>query len=1815
MTTNKPSKGIPVVSKIPTSGRDSGTHSRSSSVSNLTTVSDIHSEAGDVASEGPLDFKVNDRVWVNGTKPGCIKFLGKTQFAPGVWAGVLLDEAVGKNDGSVAGVKYFSCPPLKGIFARPQKLSKTSGGITEVGDTSSPVPSTPRNPGFATPNNRGLTASNLSLSSTKGVCSRLRLGERVVVSSTTGDKSGILKFLGTTDFAKGEWAGICLDEPVGKNDGSVVGKRYFTCQMKYGLFAPIHKVSRAGGTSTPKPASSVRGTPLMRSTSRDSLSSSVSTSSKASRVKLGITSLTNSQQKARSTGIGLMTTSRALEEVLKEKEQHIEQLLKEHDLERAELAKVASQCEEAVIKYNELLNLQQTYENDRKDLEHQLSSEKRKFEDLQFQLEEEKITRGDLEIQLQKQNQVLDRLNSFLNEKLDPKFVNIKEIIDAKENLSIVPEQPSTDPQIALLKERISALEADLQNLKEEKTKCLQELENLGKVLDNSNKEHETTLSSLSNTNQEKDDVIANLKKELNIEIEKVTKFIEENKNLTEQISLQTSEANGHSENIKELGQKINLLSEELNSKVNLLKQSEVAIQEKDSKISTLDNDLENQAQKISELQNQNQILNQDLEQKALELNEKLKLQKSLEDEVASIKSQFESDIPKKEEKILDLVKKLEEVTTCLQEREEDLTKKQNEVLGLQKKTEELTETNSLLQVKIKEIEENVSFMSKDSSEKVISLEKKVQILIEEKGNTVKNFEKEIQSKQSELEALTNELVSNKTVLSDAHSQLSALTQTMRERDSDIIIIKNELDATKKTCETLNEEKTKYEHLMKEKEELLSSFEKQLSEVRNEADISNGELTVVKKKTDDLSNLLKEKQEEVIQLTSKLQLAEQDVEMLNQDSTEQVTILQNELSNLKEESMKEKSSLEEKLTKIQLKNEELTSQINEKNGVIKENEQSLSVLEKQFKIKENDISSLSHEKEKLEKEIACLVKDKEETQIWMEKNAQAEKEHFECELKKKDELLSNSGKQFSEARSTIDKLNEELVGVKIEKDTLCTVLNQKEEDIAQLNSKLQLAEQNVEMLNRDSSEHVTTLQCELSKVKEESVKTKTILEQKLTELQKENEKLLNDVKEKSNSIIEKEESLSVLEKQINSKEGDISNLSNQLEKLRNETSALTKEKEEMQISHEKQYQSQKEAFDSELKKRDQKITEILEENEKLSKNVSEQNVIIGEKDETLLNVQNQLQSKLVEVSNLSSLTEKLKQELDEKVKNNEELKVLHEKQLLATKENLEVEMKNKEKIIEEKQGKLSEYSKLLEIKEKELLQKESEINSLKNMVKEKESQFDELSLMIEASQAQLKILNEQSENNVKLLESKESYIENFKAEKEKQLLDLEENLKKENSRLQDVLQKYESDSEQKQEIITKLNSEAEEQKKHIELLTDELVKSKATVEKAQLNTSEAHQDFINKIADLEVKYSHLLEEKKKIEKEESKAQGAKKNLEEVRDNLLQEKVQREEVVKDREAQLAALQVEVNRMQTEFTLHKQELQQKLDVSEMELQAALELKAQLELQHSVLEELQQELQNSEDKCKKLELQVQNTSTLSSEKTELIDKLSKCEKSDLENSEKISKLEGKYQTLQETLKNTQNILAEKEIECTSLKEKILGLNTQMESNDISKTSLVSLEQENMLLKHKIEKLEAGGTEKNANKSGDSDASQAFAEERESLISQIDFLNSIIVDMKQKNENLQQEIELLKMGPEVMDSNLNDVPKKIAPRLFCDICDMFDLHDTEDCPKQESFIEDEPVPHLIPQGARQIAERPYCNNCEVFGHWTYDCEEQETY
>ena len=165
------------------------------------------SEAQDAAGGGE-EFQVGDSVWVNGNKPGVVRFLGETQFAPGQWAGIVLDEPIGKNDGSVSGVRYFQCDAQRGIFTRPSKLSSTEGEANGTqtappSRASSPTPSqtgssvaTPaakKSPTGAYAAGGAMTPSNLTRTNSESVSNlsdagsvkkgerELKIGDRVLV--------------------------------------------------------------------------------------------------------------------------------------------------------------------------------------------------------------------------------------------------------------------------------------------------------------------------------------------------------------------------------------------------------------------------------------------------------------------------------------------------------------------------------------------------------------------------------------------------------------------------------------------------------------------------------------------------------------------------------------------------------------------------------------------------------------------------------------------------------------------------------------------------------------------------------------------------------------------------------------------------------------------------------------------------------------------------------------------------------------------------------------------------------------------------------------------------------------------------------------------------------------------------------------------------------------------------------------------------------------------------------------------------------------------------------------------------------------------------------------------------------------------------------------------------------------------------------------------------------------------------------------------------------------------------------------------------
>lgn len=197
-----------------------------------------------VAADGaPPPLAAGDRVHIARMKiDGTVRIFGKTQFAAGVWVGVEIDKAEGKNNGTVAGVKYFECEDNYGVFVRPAACDKIEGKPSVSALTASAVANhdrlvsprgglSPRAPSPAPPP-RSIEETELA--------STFATGQRLIMFGQTGT----VRFVGEPKFASGLWVGIEFDEPVGSHAGSVAGVSYFQCPPNHGIFVQPPQVGQ-----------------------------------------------------------------------------------------------------------------------------------------------------------------------------------------------------------------------------------------------------------------------------------------------------------------------------------------------------------------------------------------------------------------------------------------------------------------------------------------------------------------------------------------------------------------------------------------------------------------------------------------------------------------------------------------------------------------------------------------------------------------------------------------------------------------------------------------------------------------------------------------------------------------------------------------------------------------------------------------------------------------------------------------------------------------------------------------------------------------------------------------------------------------------------------------------------------------------------------------------------------------------------------------------------------------------------------------------------------------------------------------------------------------------------------------------------------------------------------------------------------------------------------------------------------------------------------------------------------------------------------
>ncbi|XP_076632300.1 dynactin subunit 1 isoform X2 [Colletes latitarsis] len=109
-----------------------------------------------------------------------------------------------------------------------------------------------------------------------------KIGQRVEVPGK--DCQGIIAYIGHPSFASGKWIGVILDEPKGKNNGTIKGQSYFKCAENHGMFVrqsqlilldeagnrtePASPSSAGSSATTPDEASVARARSRLNSTHR-----------------------------------------------------------------------------------------------------------------------------------------------------------------------------------------------------------------------------------------------------------------------------------------------------------------------------------------------------------------------------------------------------------------------------------------------------------------------------------------------------------------------------------------------------------------------------------------------------------------------------------------------------------------------------------------------------------------------------------------------------------------------------------------------------------------------------------------------------------------------------------------------------------------------------------------------------------------------------------------------------------------------------------------------------------------------------------------------------------------------------------------------------------------------------------------------------------------------------------------------------------------------------------------------------------------------------------------------------------------------------------------------------------------------------------------------------------------------------------------------------------------------------------------------------------------------------------------------------------
>ncbi|KAG3279099.1 CAP-Gly domain containing linker protein 1, transcript variant X12 [Ictidomys tridecemlineatus] len=1304
------------------------------------------------------DFRVGERVWVNGNKPGFIQFLGETQFAPGQWAGIVLDEPIGKNDGSVAGVRYFQCEPLKGIFTRPSKLTRKvqtedeANGLqtaqasraasplsTSVANmvsssaTPSNIPHKSSQPRAkespATPQISNLTKtasesiSNLSeAGSVKKGERELKIGDRVLVGGT---KAGVVRFLGETDFAKGEWCGVELDEPLGKNDGAVAGTRYFQCQPKYGLFAPVHKVTKIGFPSTTPAkakAAAVRrvmattSASLKRSPSASSLSSmsSVASSVSSKPSRTGLLTETSSRYARKISG----TT--ALQEALKEKQQHIEQLLAERDLERAEVAKATSHVGEIEqelalardghdqhvleleAKMDQLRTMVEAADREKVELLNQLEEEKRKVEDLQFRVEEESITKGDLE----QKSQISEDPENTQTKLEHARIKELEQSLLFEKTKADKLQRELEDTRVATVSEksRIMELEKDLALRAQEVAELRRRLESSKPAGD-----VDMSLSLLQEISswQEKLEVtqadhqreITSLKEHFGVQEETYQKEIKALHTATEKLSKENESLRSKLDHAnKENSDVIALWKSKLETAIASHQQAMEELKVSFSK------GVGAESAEFAELKTQIEKLRVDYQHEIENLQNKQDSERSAHaKEMEALKSKLMKIIKEKETSLETIQSKLDRAEDQhLVEMEDALNKLQEaeikvkELEVLQAKYSEQTKVIDNFTSQLKAAEEkllDLDALRKASSEGKLDMEKLRQQL-EAAGKQIQNLEIEKNAESDKASSIARELQGKELKLTNLEENLSEVSRVKEALEKELHILKEKFADASEEAASVQRSMQETVNKLHQKEEEFNMLSSELEKLRE--NLSDME---VKFRERD------EKEEQLIKAKEKLENDIAEIMKMSGDNSSQLTKMNDELR-LKERCVEElqlklskanenASFLQKSIGEITLQAEQSQQEAARKHKEErKELEEKLLDLEKKVEMSHNQCQDLKSRYEKASSETKTkheeILQNLQKVLLAAEEKLKAAQEENRGLMQEMEDLKVQADKAKA-ARTAEDAMQIMEQMTKEKSETLASL-----EDTRQTNAKLQ---SELDTLKENNLKNVE----ELNKSKE----LLTVENQKMEEFRKEMQLVREDVScrrfphQPPTAIVPLLSSLghtretlkqaaAQKSQQLSALQEENVKLAEELGRSRDEVTSHQKLEEERSVLN-NQLLEMKKSLPSNTLRESKYIKETDEEKASLQKSISITSALLTEKDAELEKLRNEvtvLRGENASAKSLHSVVQTLesdKVKLELKVKNLELQLKENKRQLGSSTGNTDAQAEEDERAQESQQ--------------------------------------------------------------------------------------------------------------------------------------------------------------------------------------------------------------------------------------------------------------------------------------------------------------------------------------------------------------------------------------------------------------------------------------------------------------------------------------------------------------------------------------------------